>query len=69
MVKGMCRSIPLGGDKTGLPPLWLEMRQVRAAAAQPRIDGRNLTIAIGVQAENPHCAEQYKAELPVPGTA
>jgi hypothetical protein len=22
----MCRSIPLGGCKTGLPPLWLEMR-------------------------------------------
>jgi Domain of unknown function (DUF4403) len=47
----MCGSIPLGGDKTGLPPLWLEMRPVRATAAQPQIDGRNLTIAIGVQAE------------------
>jgi hypothetical protein len=31
----MCRSIPLGGDNTGLPRLWLEMRPVRAAAAQP----------------------------------
>src|SRR6185312_16385136 len=38
----MCRSIPLGGGKTGLPPLWLEMRPVRAAAAQPQVDTRIL---------------------------
>jgi len=47
----MCRSIPLGGDKTGLPSLWLEMRPVRAAAAQPQVDTRNVTLTIGVQAE------------------
>ena len=47
----MCRSIPLGGDKTGLPSLWLEMRPVRAAAAQPQVDSRNVTLTVGVQAE------------------
>lgn len=47
----MCRSIPLGGDKTGLPTLWLEMRPVRAAAAQPQVDTRNVTLTVGVQAE------------------
>jgi len=47
----MCRSIPLGGEQTGLPQLWLEMRPIRAAAAQPQVDARNLTLTIGVQAE------------------
>jgi hypothetical protein len=65
MVK-LCRSIPLGGDKTGLPPLWLEMRPVRAAAAQPRIDGRNLTIAIGVQAETRIVPNNTKPNCPFP---
>ena len=40
----MCRSIPLGGGDTGLPQLWLEMRPVRAAAAQPQVDARNVTL-------------------------
>jgi hypothetical protein len=47
----MCRSIPLGGGKTGLPQLYLEMRPVRAAAAQPQVDARNVTLTVGVQAE------------------
>ncbi len=47
----MCRSIPLGGGDTGLPALWLEMRPIRAAAAQPQVDARNVTLTIGVQAE------------------
>jgi len=47
----MCRSIPLGGGDTGLPGLWLEMRPVRAAAAQPQVDARSVTLTIGVQAE------------------
>jgi len=47
----MCRSIPLGGADTGLPKLYLEMRPVRAAAAQPQVDARNVTLTVGVQAE------------------
>ncbi len=62
----MCRSIALGGDKTGLPPLWLEMRPVRAAAAQPQIDGRNLTITIGVQAETRILPNDSKPNCPFP---
>lgn len=46
-----CRAIPLGGGKTGLPQLWLEMRPVRAAAAQPRIEPRDVVLTVGVQAE------------------
>ena len=62
----MCRSIPLGGDQTGLPALWLEMRPVRAAAAQPQVDARNLTLTIGVQAETRILPKETKPTCPFP---
>lgn len=62
----MCRSIPLGGGETGLPKLWLEMRPVRAAAAQPQVDTRNLTIAVGVQAETRIVPSETKPDCPFP---
>jgi len=70
----MCRSLPLGGGATGLPALWLEMRPIRAAAAQPQIDTRNVTLTIGVQAETriltaatkPNCPFPEKLELVPP---
>ena len=62
----MCRSIPLGGEKTGLPPLWLELRPVRASAAQPQVDGRNVTITIGVQAETRIVPKETKPICPFP---
>jgi hypothetical protein len=62
----MCRSIPLGGDQTGLPRLWLEMRPIRAAAAQPQIDSRNITLTIGVQADTRITPQQSKPDCPFP---
>jgi Domain of unknown function (DUF4403) len=70
----MCRAIPLGGGNTGLPTLWLEMRPVRAAAAQPQVDTRNVTLTIGVQAETrilpsrttPNCPFPAQLELVPP---
>jgi hypothetical protein len=62
----MCQSIPLGGGDTGMPELWLEMRPVRAAAAQPQIDARNLTLAIGVSAETRITAQATKPSCPFP---
>ena len=62
----MCRSIPLGGGDTGLPPLWLEMKPVRAAAAQPQVDGRNVTLTIGVQAETRIVPTATKPACPFP---
>ena len=62
----MCRSIPLGGGKTGLPPLWLEMRPVRAAAAQPQVDARNVTITVGVQAETRILPNETRPTCPFP---
>ena len=62
----MCRSIPLGGGDTGLPKLWLEMRPVRAAAAQPQIDLRNMTLTVGVQAETRITPKETKPDCPFP---
>ena len=64
----MCRSIPLGGGDTGLPALYLEMKPVRAAAAQPQIDARNLTLVVGVQAETRITAQATKPACPFPQT-
>ncbi|MGA7971581.1 MAG: DUF4403 family protein [Pseudolabrys sp.] len=64
----MCRSIPLGGGKTGLPRLWLEMKPVRAAAAQPQIDAHNMTLTVGVQADTRVTATETKPECPFPKT-
>ena len=62
----MCRSIPLGGGNTGLPPLWLEMRPVRAVAAQPQVDARNVTITIGVEAETRILPNETRPNCPFP---
>ena len=62
----MCRSIPLGGGDTGLPQLWLEMRPVRAAAAQPQIDARNMTLVVGIQADTRITPQESKPACPFP---
>lgn len=64
----MCRAIPLGGGETGLPKLWLEMRPVRAAAAQPQVDTRNVTLTVGVQAESRIVPVETKPDCPFPAT-
>jgi hypothetical protein len=62
----LCRSIPLGGGKTGLPALWLEMKPVKAFAAQPKIDNRNVTLTIGVQADTRIGPSETKPQCPFP---
>jgi len=62
----MCRSLPLGGGATGLPELWLEMRPIRAAAAQPQIDAKDMTLTIGVQAETRVVSTATKPACPFP---
>src|SRR4051812_46003844 len=47
----LCRSIPLQGAGSSLPPLWLELRPTKAVAAQPRIDASALNLTIGLEAE------------------
>ncbi len=62
----LCRSIALGGGETGLPRLWLEMKPIRAAAAQPQIDAQNMTLTIGVQAETRITERESKPNCPFP---
>jgi hypothetical protein len=61
-----CRSIPLGGGTTGLPNLYLELKPVRAAAAQPKIDPQNVTLTIGIQAETRIVPSATKPNCPFP---
>jgi hypothetical protein len=62
----MCRTIPLGGGNTGMPKLWLGVKPVRAAAAQPRIDAQNVTLTVGVLAETRISSTNTKPKCPFP---
>jgi hypothetical protein len=70
----LCRAIPLGatgptnGQTTAqaLPNLWLEIKPVRAIAAQPQVDGNALTLRVGVQAQTRIVPNQTNPDCPFP---
>ena len=74
----LCRAIPLNGGgqagtpasaataASGLPNLWLEIKPVRAIAAQPQVDGNALTLLVGVQAQTRIVASETKPVFPFP---
>ena len=64
----MCRTIPLPPVSAGAPPLFLEMKPVKAVAAQPRVDARNVTLMVGLQAETRITARETKPDCPFPTT-
>jgi hypothetical protein len=64
----LCRSIPLGKAAPGVPDLWLEVRPVRAVAAQPKIDSAAVTLTVGVQAETRIVPAETKPDCPFPAT-
>jgi hypothetical protein len=64
----LCRSIPLQGAASSLPPLWLEMRPTKAVAAQPRIDASAVTLTLGLEAETRITSAQTKPDCPFPAT-
>jgi hypothetical protein len=64
----LCRSIPLQGAASTLPPLWLEMRPTRAIAAQPRIDASAVMLTIGLEAETRITSAQTQPQCPFPAT-
>jgi hypothetical protein len=53
---------------TGMPVLWLEMRPVRAMAAQPRIDANWVSFTLGLQAETRVLPAETKPDCPFPAT-
>ncbi|MBS0528603.1 MAG: DUF4403 family protein [Proteobacteria bacterium] len=61
----MCRSIPLQGV-AALQKLFLELKPVRAVAAQPRIDAANATLTLGVEAETRVTTTQTTPDCPFP---
>ncbi len=63
-----CQSIPLqaAGTTAALPALWLEMKPVRAVAAQPRIDASAITLTMGIEAETRISPKETKPDCPFP---
>jgi hypothetical protein len=49
-----------------MPDLWLEIRPVRAIAAQPQIDAQAVTLLLGVQAQTRIVPNQSKPACPFP---
>jgi len=64
----MCRSIWLGAAGPEAPDLWLEMRPVRAYAAQPRITKGWAVLTVGMQAESRVVPSETKPTCPFPKT-
>jgi hypothetical protein len=64
----VCRSIPLQGTgaTSTLPALWLELKPVRAIAAQPSVDARTVTLMLGVEAETRITPTETKPSCPFP---
>src|SRR3954463_16791610 len=62
----LCRSIPLQGAASTLPPLWLEMRPPKRSGAPPRIDASAVTLTLGLEAETRITSAQTKPDCPFP---
>jgi len=62
----MCRSISLGQAAAGAPNLWLEVRPIKAFAAQPRIMADWVILTLGVQAETRIVPTETKPNCPFP---
>ena len=62
----LCRAIPLGAAGAGMPNLWLEIRPVRAIAAQPKIDAKAVTLLVGVQAQTRIVPNETRPDCPFP---
>ena len=65
-----CRSIRLQGAAgiSSIPELWLELRPIRAVAAQPRINSSAITATVGIEAETRISPVQTKPDCPFPTT-
>lgn len=61
----LCRSIPVQGAGA-LQALYLELRPIRAVAAQPRIDAGAMTLTLGVEAETRITSSPTQPDCPFP---
>jgi hypothetical protein len=60
--------VPLQGTGTtaSLPALWLELKPIRAIAAQPTVDATAVTVAVGIEAETRITPTETKPNCPFP---
>lgn len=63
-----CKSIALPSPAPGAPPLFLEMRPIKAMAAQPQIDSAAVKLAVGLQAETRIVDKPTTPQCPFPQT-
>jgi Domain of unknown function (DUF4403) len=63
-----CRSIRLEdtGAAASMPTLWLELKPIRAIAAQPHVDDRAVTLTVGIEAETRITPTETKPDCPFP---
>ncbi len=61
----LCRSIPLQAA-AGLDAMFLELRPTRAVAAQPVVQGNQINMTIGLEAQTRITATQTKPDCPFP---
>jgi hypothetical protein len=63
-----CRSMPLQGTGTtaSMPALWLELKPIRAIAAQPHVDDHAVTLTVGFEAETRITPTETKPDCPFP---
>lgn len=64
----LCRSMALPPAAPGMPPLWLEMRPVRATAVQPTVDANAVNVTLGIEAETRVTAAETTPQCPFPAT-
>jgi Domain of unknown function (DUF4403) len=62
----MCRSVSLKKAAPDMPDLWLEMRPVRAFAAQPSVDAQAINLVLGVEAETRVIPQETTPNCPFP---
>jgi hypothetical protein len=62
----MCRSISLGAASAEAPNLWLEVKPIRAFAAQPKILADWVILTLGVEAETRILPSETKPDCPFP---
>jgi hypothetical protein len=58
--------MPLQGADAAGPKLWLELRPIRAVAAQPRVDANALTLTLGIDGETRITSAETKPDCPFP---
>ena len=63
-----CRSMPLqgAGSTASMPAMWLELKPIRAIAAQPHIDDKAVTLTVGIEAETRITPTETKPDCPFP---